>query len=126
MDKLTFKTESYLINGKNNERFFPFLELEYNEWVIYENDIPKYFIGLHSDVESDFEIINWLLTELKNGKNLRNLILELGKKYNKNWDIFPSQRGLEIENSYQTEQLELEVFTDKTIDKIKTTPQHRL
>ena len=35
-DKITLETESYLIIGKENQRFFPFLELEFNEVVIYE------------------------------------------------------------------------------------------
>ena len=125
-ERITLETESYKINGKENERFFPFLELEFNEWIIYENDNPKYFIKLNSDVESEFKIINWLVNELKNGKDLRNLISELGKDYEKSWDIFPSQKGKEIENSFKKERIELEILTDKTIEKIKTTPQQRV
>ena len=115
MNTIKLETESYLIKGKENGRFFPFFELEFNEWVIYENDRPKYYFGLNSDVESEFEIINRLVTELKNGKDLRNLISELGKK----WDIFPSQLGMEVENSYKTERIDLEFLTDKTIEKQK-------
>lgn len=118
MDKVVIETESYVIRGKENDRFFPFLEPEFDEWVIYENDIPKYFIKLLPDLISEFEIINRLGEELKNGKNLRNLILELGKRYEKDWDIFPSQKGMEVENSYKTEQVELELLTDKIIQKL--------
>jgi len=41
MNKITLDTESYLVIGKENERFYPFLELEFNETVIYENDIKR-------------------------------------------------------------------------------------
>lgn len=114
-DKITLKTESYLIFGKENERFFPFLELEFNEWVIYENDKPKYFIDLDAEVKSELKINNWLVAELKNGGDLRILISELGKENEKKWDIFPSQKGMEVENSYKTEQIELEFLTEAKI-----------
>ena len=99
------------------------MELAFNEWVIYENDKPKYFVGLNSDVKSEFKINNWLVAELKNGKDLQNLISELGKEYDKSWNIFPSQKGLEVEKSYQTERIELEILTDKTIKKINDSSQ---
>lgn len=113
MNKIILETESYLISGMENIRFFPFFELGFNEWVIYENDNPKYYIRLHSDTES--KIINWLATEIKKGEDLRNLIIELGKQIKKNWDIFPTQKGKEVENSYQTEKIELEFLTDEII-----------
>ena len=115
MNTIVLVTESYLIKEKQNERFFPFLELEYNEWIIYENDKPKYYIELQSDTESEFKVINWLVSKLKEGKDLRNLIIFLGKQNNKNWDIFPTQKGMEVENSFHTERIELEFLTDKII-----------
>ena len=127
MKKITFETESYLINGKENERFFPFLELEFNENVIYDNDIPKYYLSFSDDLKTAHGIGNWIMAELeKNGHNLRGLIIELGEKLNLKWDIFSSNVGNHVEKSYQTEEVELEILTDKTIEKIKTTPQHRL
>ncbi len=39
---------------------------------------------------------------------------------------FSSNVGNQIEDSYQTEEVELEILTDKTIEKIKTTPQQWL
>ena len=56
MKKITLETESYLIEGKENARFFPFLELEYNEDVIYENDIPKYYLSFSEDLKSAYGI----------------------------------------------------------------------
>ena len=127
MDKLNLETESYLIKGKENERFFPFLELEFNENVIYENDIPKYYLSFSDDLKTANGIGNWIMADLeKNRHNLRELVIELGKRLNLKWDIFSSKTGMEVENSYQTEKIELEILTDKTIEKIKTTPQQRV
>lgn len=123
MNKITLETESYSISGKENERFFPFLELEFNEWVIYENDKPKYYVGLNADVKSEFKINNWLVTELKKGNDLQKLISELGEKYYKSWNIFPSQKGFEVEKSYQAQRIELEILTDKTIERINGSSQ---
>jgi hypothetical protein len=124
VDKLNLETESYLIKGKEIERFFPFLELEFNENVIYENDIPKYYLSFSDDLKTAHGIGNWIMKDLeKNGHNIRQLIIELGISLNLKWDIFSSKTGMEVENSYQTEQIELEILTDKTIEKIKTTPQ---
>jgi hypothetical protein len=127
MNKIKLETESYLISGKENERFFPFLELEFNENVVYENDIPKYFLSFSDDLKSAYGIGNWIMADLeKNGQNLRKLIIELGNELNLKWDIFSSNVGNQVENSYQTEQVELEILTDKIIEKIKTTPQQWL
>ena len=127
MEKIKLETESYLISGKENERFFPFLELEFNENVIYENDIPKYYLSFSDDLKTAQGIGNWIMTDLeKNGHNLRDLIIELGNKLNLKWDIFSSNVGNQVEDSYQTEQVELEILTDKIIEKIKTTPQQWL
>ena len=127
MDKITLETESYLVSGKENERFYPFLELEFNETVVYQNDIPKYYLSFSDDLKSAHGIGNWIMVDLeKNGYKLNELIIELGNSLNLKWSIFSSKIGMEVENSYQTKQIELEILTDKTIEKIKTTPQQRV
>lgn len=126
MEILKLETESYLINGKGTERYFPFLEMEYNENVIYENDIPKYFLSFSEDLKSAHEVGNWIIAELeKNGHNLRELIIELGNSLNLKWDIFSSNVGNFAEDSWKTETIELIRFSDNLIEKIKTTPQQR-
>ena len=127
MEKITFETESYLIESTNTERYFPFLEFEFNESVIYENDIPKYFLSFSEDLKSAHEVGDWIMNDLKkNGHNLRELIIELGNSLNLKWDIFSSNVGKFIEESYKSETIELIRFNDKLIEKIKTTPQHRV
>ena len=124
MEKIILKTESYLVDGKENERYFPFLELEFNENVIYENGIPKYYLSFSDDLKSAYGIGDWIMTELeKNGHNLRELIIKLGKNLNLNWDTFSSNVGKFVENSWKPEKIELIILNDKLIEKIKTTPQ---
>ena len=127
MEKITLKTESYLIIGKENERYFPFLELEFNETVIYEDDFPKYYLIFSDDLKSAHGIGNWIMTELdKKGHDLRELIIELGKSLNLNWDIFYSDFGDLIDDSWNSETIELIKFNDNLLEKLKTTPQRRL
>ena len=117
MNTIVLETESYLAQGEENQRFFPFLELEYNEWVIYENDEPKYYFRLDTDLNSESQTINLLIADLRNGKDLRNLVKDLGKKSGKEWDIFSSHQGEEIEGSFQSEKIELEILSDQLLQK---------
>ena len=121
MEKIILETESFLIEGKENDRFFPFLELEFNENVIYENNIPKYYLSFSDDLKSAYGIGNWIMADLeKNGHNLRDVIVKLGKSLDKEWDIFSSNVGKQIDGSWKSEKIELTLLTDTEIEKIKT------
>jgi len=125
MDKVTLETESYLVQGKGSERFLPFLEIEYNETIIYEDEIPKYYLSFSSELESANGLGNWFMEELqKKGNDLSGFIVELGKSLNLNWDVFYSGFGEIIEDSWKAEIIELIEFNDKLLEKLKTTPQH--
>ncbi|MGB0925100.1 MAG: hypothetical protein ACPGTS_00125 [Minisyncoccia bacterium] len=115
MNTISLKTESFLVQNKL-ERFFPFFELEFNEWVIYENDIPKYFFVLNN--ACDFKIITFIEKEIKNKNDLENIIINLGKKYFKNWSIFPAQKNHYIQNTQKTEDIILEILNDQVIFKL--------
>lgn len=88
MNKIILETESYLTKNGENQRFFPFLELEYNEWVIYEDDEPKYFFQLSTDLKSESEIILYnsylilrpALGEVMDEQLYDDLILEIREK----------------------------------------------
>lgn len=121
METITLETESYLVEGKENKRFFPFLELEFNENVIYENDIPKYYLSFSDDLKSAHGIGNWIMADLeKKEHKLRDVIVELGKKLDLEWDIFSTNLGKQIDGSWKSEKIELILLTDKEIEKIKT------
>ena len=62
----------------------------------------------------------------KKGHNLRLLIIELGSSFNLKWDIFSSNVGKFVEDSWKSETIELIRFSDNLIEKTKTTPQHRV
>mgnify|MGYP003625674217 CR=1 FL=1 len=127
MNKITLETESYLVEERGNERFFPFLEIEYNETIIYENEVPKYYLSFSSELESANGFGNWFMEELqKKGNDLSGFIVELGKSLNLNWDVFYTGFGEIIEDSWNSEIVELIEFNDKLIEKLKTTPQHRV
>ena len=127
MDKVTLETESYLVEERGNERFFPFLEIEYNETIIYENEVPKYYLSFSSELESANGFGNWFMEELqKRGNDLSGFIVELGKSLNLNWDVFYTGFGEIIEDSWNSEIVELIEFNDRLIEKLKTTPQHRV
>ncbi|WP_027127234.1 hypothetical protein [Gelidibacter mesophilus] len=127
MNKITLETESYLVEERGNERFFPFLEIEYNETIIYENEIPKYYLSFSSELESANGFGNWFMEELqKKGNDLSGFIVELGKSLNLNWDVFYTGFGEIIEDSWNSEIVELIEFNDKLIEKLKTTPQQRI
>ena len=127
MNKITLETESYLVEERGNERFFPFLEIEYNETIIYENEVPKYYLSFSSELESANGFGNWFMEELQNkGNDLSGFIVELGKSLNLNWDVFYTGFGEIIEDSWNSEIVELIEFNDKLIEKLKTTPQHRV
>ncbi|AYN68817.1 hypothetical protein D1013_16235 [Euzebyella marina] len=97
------------------------MELEFNENVIYENDIPKYYLSFSDDLKTAYGIGNWIMIDLeKNGQKLRDVIVTLGKSLDKEWDIFSSNVGKQIDGSWKSEKIELTLLTDKEIEKIKT------
>lgn len=51
----------------------------------------------------------------KNGHNIRELIIELGNSLNLKWDIFSSNVGNFVEDSWKTETIELIRFSDNLI-----------
>ena len=127
MNKITLDTESYLVIGKENERFYPFLELEFNETVIYENDIPKYYLSSSDDLTSAHGIGDWIMADLeKNGYKLNELIIELGNSLKLKWNISSSNAGKFVDDSWKPEIIELSVFNDSVIKALKTTPQQRV
>lgn len=121
MEKVTLETESYLIEGTENDRFFPFFELEFNEIVIYENDVPKYYLSFSDDLKSAYGIGNWILIDLEeNEYKLRDVVVKLGKSLDREWDIYSSNLGRQIDGSWKLERIELALLTDKEIENIKT------
>tara|TARA_R110002094_G_scaffold190647_1_gene165311 strand:+ start:245 stop:499 length:255 start_codon:yes stop_codon:yes gene_type:complete len=84
-------------------------------------------LSFSSELESANGFGNWFMEELqKKGNDLSGFIVELGKSLNLNWDVFYTGFGEIIEDSWNSEIVELIEFNDKLIEKLKTTPQHRV
>jgi len=113
LKKITLETESYLIKGKDNERFYPFLELEYNEHVIYENDEPKYYFYTSEETQSESKIVSEIVEKIKNGKLQENIIKKLGDSIGKKWSLFSSHLGKEKSESFKLEKVDLIILNDK-------------
>ena len=117
MKTIQLNTESYLFKDSGREfRAIPFYELEFNEWVIYEDGIPKYYFELHEDAKD--KVILSVIKDLKRGKELDSIIQGIGKKYNKNWTTINNIKGLEINNSFRSETIELTWFDSELINNI--------
>ncbi len=70
-------TESYLFkNSKEVFRVIPLYELNINDWVDYENGIPKYLLNFN---RRQMPLIQDLTIKLNKDEHLEDIILVLGK-----------------------------------------------
>ena len=105
MKTVQIKTESYLFRNSNSEfRAIPFYELSIDEWIIYENGEPKYFLDFNNKTAPLISDIN---KKLDLGKTLEEIVKNLGIFIGKNWTISHNIIGEEIENSQQEENIEV-------------------
>ena len=110
MKKIKLNTESFEFkNGAEIKRQIPFYELSMEEWVIYQNGKPKYFLNLDNR-ESNFQ--KQIREILSQGKNLEELIYRLGIYLGLDWTTKHNIEGIEVENSYKNEIVELEEIND--------------
>ena len=108
MKKIKKEIESYLFTGKNGEfRAIPFYELSINEWIIYQNEEPKYLIDLNNQ-ESSF--IKQVSESMKQGFELEKIINKYGIYLGLDWTTKHNIESNEISNSQQTEKIELEII----------------
>ena len=120
MEKITLQTESYLFEGlKGQFRTIPFYELEYNEWVIFEDGSPKYFISFDFDNPSTDPLNAEIEAKLKSGEDLDTIIKNIGLEVNKDWTVDHNIQGKEIENSWKPETVTLILFSNQTYHKLK-------
>lgn len=110
MKKIKLHTESFEFkNGREIKRQIPFYELSIEEWVIYQNGKPKYFLNLDNR-ESSFS--KQIRDSLSNGMNLEELIYKIGVYLGLNWTIKHNIEGEEMQESYKNEIVELEEIND--------------
>lgn len=108
MKPITLSIESYLFENENGQfRAIPFYELSIDEWVIYQNNLPKYLIDFNLR-ESSF--IKQLKESMEQGFELEELVSKYGVYLGLDWTTKNKITGKEIANSQRMEKVELEII----------------
>jgi len=108
MKPVTLDIESYLFESENGSfRAIPFYELSIDEWVIYQNEHPKYLIDFNLR-ESPF--IKQIKESMNKGLDLEEIIYKYGVYLGLEWTTKHDIKSQEVENSQQTEKVELEII----------------
>lgn len=106
MKKIKLETESYLFDGENGKfRAIPFYELSIDEWVIYQNQEPKYLIDFNYR-ESSF--VKQIKKAMEQGVDLEEIINKYGIYLGLDWTTRHNIESTEIPDSQQIEKVELE------------------
>lgn len=110
METIKLQTESYLFeNTKGQFRAIPFYELSIDEWVIYENGLPKYLLDFNN---KDKSLIQDIKIKLDQGEILEDVIWKIGRFLGRNWTTKHNITAKEIPNSQQIENIELLLLDD--------------
>lgn len=108
MKKINLETESYLFDGENGKiRAIPFFELSIDEWVIYQNQEPKYLLNFNYS-ESSF--VRQISESMEQGVDLEEIINKYGIYLGLDWTTKHNIKSKEIPDSQQTEKVELELI----------------
>lgn len=101
METVTLQTESYLFQNSDGQfRAIPFYELSIDEWVIFENGQPKYFLDFNRRTKP---LVQDLTKRLTNGEDLDEAVQKLGRFLGRQWTTNHNIEGSEIPNSQQVE-----------------------
>jgi len=110
MDTVKLQTESYLFESLDKKfRAFPFYELSYEEWVVYENGHPKYLLDFN---RRNKPLIQDLKIKLNKGEDLEDIVWKLGRFLGKEWTTKHNIEGLVIKGSQKIEAIELTLLDD--------------
>ncbi|MHA7101492.1 hypothetical protein [Roseivirga pacifica] len=108
MKPVTLDIESYLFESENGTfRAIPFYELSIDEWVIYQNEQPKYLIDFNLRESSFIKQIKESMTQ---GLDLEEIIYKYGVYLGLEWTTKHDIKSQEVENSQQTEKVKLEII----------------
>lgn len=101
METVTLQTESYLFQNSDGQfRAVPFYELSINEWVVFENGQPKYFLDFNRRTKP---LVQDLTKRLNNGEEIDEAVEKLGRFLGRQWTTNQKIEGSEIPYSQQTE-----------------------
>jgi hypothetical protein len=105
MQTVTLLTQSFLFESSDGQfRAIPFYELSIEEWVVYENGLPKYLIDFNRRTKS---LILDFTTKLNSGEPLEKIVQKLGRFLGRQWTTEHNIQGKEIPNSHLPETITL-------------------
>lgn len=108
MKPITLEIDSYLFQNENGQfRAIPFYELSIDEWVVFQNQKPKYLIDFNLR-ESSF--IQQIQESMEQGFNLEEVIYKYGVYLGLDWTTKHNIESQEIENSQQSEKVKLDII----------------
>jgi len=110
MTKIELQTESYLFEGSEGKfRAIPFFELSIDEWVIFQNGHPKYFLDFNRRTAP---LIVELRKRMEKGEDLDSIINQIGRYLGLAWTIKHNIQGKEIKGSGKTEKVDVKLLDD--------------
>jgi hypothetical protein len=85
MKIIEFDTESFLFETSEGQiRAIPFFELSIDEWVIFQNGNPKYFIDFNQRASS---FIVEIKARMEKGEDPDAIVIQIGKYLGLTWTI---------------------------------------
>jgi hypothetical protein len=110
MKTIELKTESYLFKSAEGQiRAIPFFELSIDEWVIFQNGHPKYFIDFNRRTSP---LIIEFRNRMEKGEDLDAIVKQVGRYLGLNWTIKHNIQGKEITGSEQLEKVRVKHLDD--------------
>jgi hypothetical protein len=110
MTTIELKTESYLFESSGGRfRAIPFFELSIDEWVIFQNGHPKYFLDFN---QRTAPLIVELRKRMEQGEDLDTIINQIGRYLGLSWTIRHNIQGKEINGSEQPEKVSVKRLDD--------------
>ncbi|MFY7669454.1 hypothetical protein ACOSP6_00065 [Tenacibaculum sp. MEBiC06402] len=109
---MKYRTNKYLtLKGKIEELSLP--DSAYGEWIIYDNNKPKFHVNI-SNYESKSDcLISLILTE--NKSEFKNILNDINKRFNRNLTL-PSKTFFGIKLNSKLRESDLDTLPFKYID----------
>jgi hypothetical protein len=110
MTTIELQTESYLFETSEGQlREIPFFELSIDEWVIFQNGHPKYFLDFNRRTSP---LIIELRKRMEKGEDLDAIVNQIGRYLGLKWTIKHNIQGKEIKGSEQPEKVSVKLLDD--------------
>jgi hypothetical protein len=108
MKTRNLEIESYLFESEDGQiREIPFYELSIDEWVIYQNHLPKYLIDFNLRESAFNKQIKDLMEQ---GFELEEVIYKFGVYIGVDWTTKKIIKNKQVPNSQKLENIQLEII----------------